>query len=89
MKHPEVQRRRLLFRCWHSGTQEVDLIFGSFADARLGGFDGAQLDQFEALLNCPEPELFDWVAGRVQPPPAHDHDVMLQLRAFTDGQRKA
>jgi antitoxin CptB len=29
----EIRRKRLLFRCWHRGTQEIDLIFGSFADA--------------------------------------------------------
>ena len=39
------------FRCWHCGTRELDLILGSFAVASLTGVDGAQLDQFEPLLD--------------------------------------
>ena len=34
---PEIRRKRLLFRCWHRGTQEIDLIFGSFAENAAGG----------------------------------------------------
>jgi hypothetical protein len=44
--------RWLLFRCWHRGTQESDLIFGRFAEAHLADFDSAQLGRFKALLDC-------------------------------------
>jgi len=33
--HADVRRRRILFRCWHRGTQESDLILGSFAENSL------------------------------------------------------
>jgi antitoxin CptB len=75
----EIRRKRLLFRCWHRGTQEIDLIFGSFADASVAGLDTAQLDRFEALLDCTDADLFDWVTGRSTPPSIHDHDVMRML----------
>jgi succinate dehydrogenase flavin-adding protein (antitoxin of CptAB toxin-antitoxin module) len=35
----DLRRRRLIFRCWHRGTQESDLILGPFAETtahRLG-----------------------------------------------------
>jgi antitoxin CptB len=76
----ELRRKRLLFRCWHRGTQEIDLIFGTFAERSLTGFSAAQLDRFEALLDCTDPDLFDWVTGSDAPPPEHDHDVMRMLR---------
>jgi antitoxin CptB len=44
-KSPDLQRQRLLFRCWHRGTQESDLIFGPFAETSLKGFDSSQLDR--------------------------------------------
>jgi antitoxin CptB len=78
----DIRRKRLLFRSWHRGTREADLILGSFADAHLGGFDTAQLDRYEALLGCPDAELYDWIAGRTAPPAAHDHDVTRLLLAF-------
>ena len=50
--HRDIRRRRLLFRCWHRGTQESDLMLGSFAETSLTGFHSAQLDRFAALLDC-------------------------------------
>lgn len=78
----EIRRKRLLFRSWHRGTREADLILGSFAEAYLAGFDAARLDQYEALLECPDAELFDWIAGRLAPPPEHDTEVTRLLLAF-------
>jgi antitoxin CptB len=81
-EHPEVRRNRLLFRCWHRGTQESDLILGPFAEDSLKTLDGDQLGRFEALLDCTDPDLFDWIFGVSDPPPEHDHDVMQLLRGF-------
>ena len=78
----EIRRRRLLFRSWNRGTQESDLILGSFAEAWLANFDLPQLDRFEALLDCSDPDLFDWIFEISAPPPEHDHDVMRRLREF-------
>ena len=80
MCRTDARRRRVLFRSWHRGTQEADLLLGSFADNLLAGFDGAQLDRFEALLDCNDIELFDWITGRHAPPREYDHDVMRLLR---------
>ncbi len=79
----DLRRKRLLFRSWHRGTRESDLILGRFAEAHLAGFDAGQLDRYEALLECSDADLFDWVSGRDAPPAAHDHDVMRLLLAFT------
>ena len=57
----EIRRKRLLFRSWHRGTRESDLILGRFADSHLAGFDEAQLDRYEALLDCADADIFDWV----------------------------
>ena len=77
---PDARRRRVLFRSWRRGTQEVDLLLGSFADDFLAGLDGGQLDRFEALLDCHDVDLLDWITGRCTPPQEYDHDVMRLLR---------
>ena len=84
----DLRRKRLLFRSWHRGTRETDLILGRFADAHLDAFDDGQLDRFEALLECEDADLFDWVSGRTAPPAAHDHDVMRLLLAFRGARRR-
>jgi antitoxin CptB len=78
----DVRCRRLLFRSWNRGTQESDLILGSFAETSLPKFDDNQLDLLEALLDCSDPDLFDWIFGVTPPPAQHDNDVMQLLRDF-------
>jgi antitoxin CptB len=79
---PDPRRKRLLFRSWHRGMREADLLLGSFADEHLAGFDAAQLDRYEALLAVPDPDLLDWMTGREAPPSDHDNDVTRMLLAF-------
>lgn len=78
----DPRRKRLLYRSWHRGTREADLILGSFAEAHLAGFDAAQLKRYEALLDCADADVFDWLCRRAPPPPAYDHDVMRLLLSF-------
>ena len=78
----ETRRKRLRFRSWHRGTREMDLLVGNFADANLASFDDAQLDRFEALLLESDPDLYNWMIGRADPPEELDHDVMKLLRDF-------
>ena len=80
----EIRRKRLLFRSWHRGTRESDLILGRFADTHLAGFDEAQLDRYEALLVCAVADFFDWVSGRSALPAEHDHDVTRLLLAYSN-----
>jgi antitoxin CptB len=78
----ETRRKRLLFRSWHRGTKETDLLLGSFAERHLAAFSDAQLDRYEALLDNDDGDLFDWITGRVAPSPDHDGDIMRMLRDF-------
>ena len=72
----DERRKKLKFRAWHRGTREMDLILGSFADAYVFGFDEQSLDAFERLLECPDPDLYDWKCGLAKPEAAEDSDVM-------------
>ena len=45
----DARRRRLLFRCWHRGIREMDLVLGRFADGQLATLSEAELGEFEAL----------------------------------------
>lgn len=78
----DTRRKRLLFRSWHRGTKETDLLLGSFAEKHLAGFTAGQLDRYEALLAIDDGLIFDWLTGRAAPPPEQDNDVMRQLRDF-------
>lgn len=79
----DVRRRRLRFRAWHRGTREADLLIGSFADRHVDGFDGNQLDQFEALIAHSDPDLYNWMSGAEPVPAELDTPVMALMKAHT------
>lgn len=74
-----IRRRRLLFRAEHRGFKEADLVIGGYARAHLTGMSEAQLDEFEALLEVPDQDLYAWVVGREPVPPEHDGPVFRAL----------
>ena len=78
----EVRRKRLLYRSWHRGTREADLLIGTFADRNLADFDGEMLDQFARLLAENDPDIYDWMTERTPVPPEHDNPVTVLLRQF-------
>ena len=78
----DERRRRLLFRSWHRGIKEVDLVLGGYADARIGAMSEAELDQFEAVLEIPTPDLLSWLMGEQPVPAEHNSPVMRQMLSF-------
>ena len=80
----DVRRRKILFRAWHRGTREMDLVMGRFADAALVGLSDAELDEFERLIDVPDQDLLRWIMGEAEAPPEHDTPVFRQLKAFNN-----
>jgi antitoxin CptB len=78
----DVRRRKMLFRAWHRGTREMDLLMGRFADAALAGMSEAELDQFEQLIELPDHELFGWIMGDGKPRTDCDTALFKRLKAF-------
>lgn len=73
----ENRRKRLIFRSWHRGTREMDLLMGSFADKYVPDMDEAALAAYEDLLSEPDPDLYDWYIGK--PIPDEIDNVILPL----------
>ena len=78
----ELRRKRLLYRSLYRGNKENDLVLGSFARAHIAGFDARELDEYEQILAQGDNDLFDWVAGRAQPPESLNGPVMRRLIDF-------
>lgn len=74
-----IRRRRLLFRAEHRGFKEADLVIGGFARDHLPGMSEEALDEFEALLELPDQDLYAWVVGREPAPGDIDGPVFKAL----------
>jgi antitoxin CptB len=78
----DVRRKRLLFRCWHRGTREMDLILGRFADAEIESFTDAELDELERLIELPDPDLYAALTGDRPIGPEHAGPLFDRLKRF-------
>ena len=78
----DTRRRRLLFRAWHRGTREMDLIMGRFADRAIAELGERDLTEFEGLIELPDGELLAWITGEADLPPNFDTALFRRLRHF-------
>jgi antitoxin CptB len=78
----DTRRKRLLFRSAHRGMQETDIFMGRFAERHLSAMNEVQLDQFEALLEETDNDLFNWISRREPLPPSLDHDLSKMILNF-------
>ena len=76
------RRRRILFRAWHRGIREMDLIMGRFADAAIDAMSNAELDEFEQLIEVPDRDLYRWITGEDETPSNYDTAVFRRIKAF-------
>lgn len=78
----DARRRRILFRCWHRGMREVDLLLGQFADARIGDLTDGELDQLEAFMEAADADIFSWFAGSKPVDPSYERPIFHVIKAF-------
>ena len=78
----DERRRKILFRAWHRGMREMDLIMGRFAEERLGTMSNVELDTFELLIEVPDRDLLAWITNREETPSNYNTDVFQALKAF-------
>ena len=78
----DVRRRKALFRSWHRGIREMDLVLGRFADSEIEGLSDAELEDYEALMEVPDRDVFSWLTGEVETPENYDTVVFRKIRDF-------
>lgn len=77
----DPRRRRILFRARRRGLRAMDVALGAFADAHLTALTEAELDEVEAWLDLPDPEILSWLTGEAAPPARFDTPLFAKLKA--------
>ena len=80
----DPRRRRMLFRAWHRGMREMDLILGSFTDAHLRAMPDGELDALESLMDEDDRDLFKWIMGEIPVPQEKDTAMYRRLLVHRD-----
>ena len=76
------RRKRLLFRCWHRGTREMDLILGRFADAEIANLTDVELAQLEHLIEVPDQDLYASMSGQAAVAAEYDNGLFDRIKSF-------
>ncbi len=78
----ENRIKRLVYRSIYTGTKETDLLLGTFARRNLDDFSDQLLDEYEALIENSDPDLYMWISRRKPVPEAWNGEIMQRLQDF-------
>ena len=83
------RRKRLLFRCWHRGTREMDLILGRFADAEIANLTDDELAKLEHLMEVPDPDLYAALTDTMSLAPQYASGLFDRIKSFRSADHDA
>ena len=78
----DPRRKKILFRCWHRGIREMDLVLGAFADAEISTLSDAELDQLETIMAEEDADLVKWVTGEMPIPERFSTGLFPRIAAY-------
>ncbi len=76
----ENRKRRLLFRAWHRGIKELDLIFGNFVEANIQDFTDTECEWFESIFEEQDQEILEWITKDENVPEKFKGPMMDRLQ---------
>ena len=85
MEPRDVRIKRLRYRSSYTGTKETDVLLGRFVERHIDALSPELLDQYEALIENSDPDLFMWISGRKPVPSEWDSEIMVLLKNFRAG----
>lgn len=77
----DPRRRRILFRCWHRGIREMDLVLGQFAEQAIASLSDDELDELERIMAEEDNDLVKWITGAEAVPERHRTPLFERVAA--------
>lgn len=78
----DPRRRRILFRTWHRGIREMDLVFGQFTEAEIALLDDRGLDELETIMAEEDNDLVKWITGEKPVPERFQTPLFARIAAY-------
>jgi len=76
-----VRRRRIIFRAWHRGIREMDLLLGRYVSAHIAAMNAAELDALERLMAYEDADLLHYFTGEAALPASIDRRLFAAILA--------
>ena len=78
----DPRRRRILYRCWHRGIREMDLVLGQFAEAELADLSDVEMDELETIMREEDNDLVTWITGAVPLPERFNTPLFARIASY-------
>ncbi|MAT23243.1 MAG: succinate dehydrogenase assembly factor 2 [Rhodobiaceae bacterium] len=75
-------QNRLIYRSWHRGTKELDLILGNFISENIEVMSDDEIREFEALLNSEDPDIYKWIVKFETPNDKYLNGIIIKIREY-------
>lgn len=75
----DVRRRKIIFRAWHRGIREMDLILGQYVDAHIAQMTDLGLDELEHIMSFEDRDLLTWATGEIPVPADVDSPLFRDI----------
>lgn len=86
----EALRKKLIFRSWHRGTREADLLIGSFADKYVPTMTDEQLEEYISIIERSDPDIYNWITEREEAPKELQNSVLkLMITHRFEGSKRS
>ncbi len=72
----------MVYQSSYTGMKETDLLLGRFAQDHLAGLSDEELDDYEALLEAGDGQIYLWASGNEAVPPRYDTAVLELIKKF-------
>jgi antitoxin CptB len=76
----QTEYARLRWQC-RRGMRELDAVLEEFLATSFGSLSDADKSHFTAILELPDPELYGYLAGRMEPPDQGRAALVARIRA--------
>lgn len=80
----QTRIKRIRYRSWHRGCKETDIILGNFCDHYIESLNEQELDNFEALLDEDDAEIWSWLTHKTLSPKSEYEPLLERLRHFRE-----
>jgi antitoxin CptB len=75
---------KLIYRSWHRGTKELDLILGNFIEDNISDMKETEIKVYEDLLASEDPEIYNWIVKSENPPNQQLDNLIKKIRYYLE-----
>lgn len=79
-------RRKLMYRSWHRGCKETDILLGGFALKHLDKFSMDELIEYEKIVDLDDYELYCYITDKQTPPSDISNEIIKLISCFNEAE---